>query len=351
MSLLQDTVGNIKPLDTNAMQKVKERLDNLTKPVGSLGALEDMAVRLAGIQRSVNLDVGSKAVVVCAADHGVAEEGVSAFPPEVTGQMVINFLNGGAAINVLSRAVGASVVVADVGVNGIPVNHPDLINMRVKNGTDNFTRGPAMSRAEAVAALEAGIKLAQQQVQRGTKVLATGEMGIGNTTASSAVLAAISGLSPDQVTGRGTGVSDRSLAVKRDVIARGLAVNNPDPEDGIDVLAKVGGLEIGALAGLILGGAAFGVPVVVDGFISGAAALVAYKIAPRCKDYMFGSHLSEEPGHRVMVEMLELKPVLRMGMRLGEGTGAVLVFPLLDAAVKVLKEMATFEELAAQTLK
>lgn len=346
MKLLQDTISKIKLLDTEAMQKTKKRLDSLTKPVGSLGVLEDIAVKLAGIQRETNLDVKKKAVVVCAADHGVVEEGISVFPQETTKLMVKNFLIGGAAINALARTAGADVVVADVGIKGPEMCHPGLINARVRNGTANFTRGPAMQREEAVAALETGIKLACLQVEQGCRVLATGEMGIGNTTASSAVLAAISGLTPEEVTGRGTGIDEKTLAVKRDAVARALAVNKPDPNDAIDVLAKVGGLEIGAMAGLIIGSAAMGVPVVIDGFISGAAALLAAKIAPLSREYMLASHLSEEPGHQLMLELLQLKPILSLDMRLGEGTGAVLAFPLLDAAVNVVKEMVTFEELA-----
>jgi nicotinate-nucleotide--dimethylbenzimidazole phosphoribosyltransferase len=346
LNLLQNTISKIKELDGDAMQAARQRLDNLTKPVGSLGMLEDMAEKLAGIQRKARPCLGDKAVVVCAGDHGVVEEGISRFPSEVTRQMVINFLNGGAAINVLSRVAGVRVVVADIGVDGPQIDHPELINLRVKNGTDNFICGPAMSKEEAVAAVEAGITLALQQVKKGVKALATGDMGIGNTTASSAVLAAISGLEPEAITGRGTGIDDSMLAKKREIVARALNVNKPDPGDGLDVLSKVGGLEIGAMAGVILGGAASGVPVIIDGFISGAAALLAYKMAPRCREYMFASHLSQEPGHRIMLEMLGLKPVLHLEMRLGEGTGAVLALPLLDAAVRVLNEMATFEEAA-----
>lgn len=346
MNLLNNTITNINPLDTKAMQQAKERLNSLTKPVGSLGIIEQIAIQLAGIQGSVDIDVSKKAVLVCAADHGVVEEGISVFNQETTRLMVKNFLIGGAAINALSRVSEAKVVVADIGVNGPLFEHPNMINLRVKDGTDNFTQGPAMTREEAVASLEAGITMAQQQVDSGSKVLATGEMGIGNTTASSAIIAAVSGLSPEIVTGRGTGIDDKELAVKHQVVAKALAVNNPNQVDGLDILAKVGGLEIGAMAGMIIGGASLKVPVVIDGFISSAAALLAYKIAPACREYIIASHLSEEPGHQLMLEMLDLEPMLHLNMRLGEGTGAVMAFPILEAAEKVMKEMITFEELA-----
>lgn len=346
MSLLQQTITDIAPLDDTAMQQARERLDNLTKPLGSLGLLEDVAVRIAGITKQPRPRLGKKAVIVCAADHGVVQEGVSAYPAEVTPQMVMNFLNEGAAINVLAKVAGANVVVADVGMAAPEITHPRLINVRVKNGTDNFAKGPAMNREEAIGALETGIMLAQREIDAGATVLATGEMGIGNTTASSAIVAAITNSSPELVTGIGTGLQQSSVPHKINVISRALAVNNPDAQSGLDVLTKVGGIEIGALAGIILGSAAHRVPVVIDGFISTAAALVAERLAPMCRQYIFASHLSYEPGHRMALKSLQLTPMLHLQMRVGEGTGAVLALPLLEAAVRTLDEMATFAEAA-----
>jgi nicotinate-nucleotide--dimethylbenzimidazole phosphoribosyltransferase len=328
------------------MQQARERQDNLTKPLGSLGLLENVAVRIAGITKQPRPRLGNKAVIVCAADHGVVQEGISAYPAEVTPQMVMNFLNEGAAINVLAKVVGAKVVVADVGMAAPKITHSRLINLRIKSGTDNFVKGPAMNREEGIRALEAGIMLAQKEIDAGATVLATGEMGIGNTTASSAIVAAITNSSPELVTGTGTGLQQSSVPNKINVISQALAVNNPDPQSGLDVLTKVGGIEIGALAGVILGGAARRVPVVIDGFISTAAALVADRLAPMCRQYMFASHLSYEPGHRMALEALQLTPMLHLQMRVGEGTGAVLAFPLLEAAVRTLDEMATFAEAA-----
>jgi nicotinate-nucleotide--dimethylbenzimidazole phosphoribosyltransferase len=325
------------------MHAAQQRLDQLTKPPGSLGVLEDLAVRLAGISGNPLPRVKDKAVVVMAADHGVVEQGVSAFPSEVTAQMVLNFLRGGAAINVLARQAGARVTVVDIGV-ARSMHQPGLINRKVRLGTANIARCPAMTREEAVQALETGIEIATDEVGRGADILATGDMGIGNTTPSSAILACFSGLPARRVVGRGTGVDDRRLALKVAAVEAALRVNQPDPRDPIDVLSKVGGLEIGGLAGVILGAAANRRPVVIDGFISGAAALVAARIAPKAVNYMIASHLSQEPGHRLILEMLDLEPMLQMKMRLGEGTGAVLAFHLVEAATRILREMATFAD-------
>jgi len=345
MELLRETISNIKAPDLQAVEQAKQRLDNLTKPPGSLGLLEEIAYRLAGIQGKALPELPKdKVVMVLAGDHGVVAEGVSAFPQEVTPQMVFNFLRGGAAINVLSRHAGARVVVADVGIAGRPLEMEGLISCRVKSGTDNFVLGPAMSREEAVQAIEAGIRLVQQQAQDVPAFVATGEMGIGNTTPSTAILAAFGGFHPKEVTGKGTGLDNARVQHKAEVIARALEVNKPDNSDGLDVLSKVGGLEIAGLAGVILGCAASRIPVVIDGFISGAAALVARSLAPLSREYMFASHASDEPGHRLMMEMLGLKPLLYLEMRLGEGTGAALAFPLMEAAVRIINEMATFAE-------
>lgn len=342
MKTLAETREAIGLLDQEAMAAARRRLDSLTKPQGSLGVLEELAVRLAGITGQALPEVKNKVVIVMAADHGVTEEGVSAYPSEVTAQMVQNFVNGGAAVNVLARQAGARVVVADMGVRA-ELNFPTVLPWKVRRGTANMARGPAMSREEAVTALERGSTLAEQEIDQGADLIATGDMGIGNTTAGSAILAAFSGLPVAKLTGRGTGVDDGRLRLKVETVERALAVNRPDPRDALDVLTKVGGLEIAGLAGVILGCAARRVPVIIDGFISGAAALVAGKLEPRAREFMIASHLSEEPGHRYMLALLDLKPLLQMRMRLGEGTGAVLAMHLLEAACRIMREMATFD--------
>ncbi|GAA3402483.1 nicotinate-nucleotide--dimethylbenzimidazole phosphoribosyltransferase [Paenibacillus hodogayensis] len=341
-SLWERTAARIGGLDEAAMAKAEHKLDRLTKPPGSLGRLEELARQLAGITGELKPDLSNKAVVVMAGDHGVCAEGVSAFPAAVTPQMVLNFLNGGAAVNVLARHVGADVVCVDIGVNA-ELNHPELLVRKVRPGTDNIAVGPAMSRDEAARAIEVGIRIADELAERGYRLFATGEMGIGNTTPSSAMLAALTGAEAADVVGRGTGIGDEALSKKRDVIRRALDVNRPDANDPLDVLAKVGGFEIAGLVGVILGAAARRCPVVVDGFISSVAALAAARIAPLAAGYMLPSHLSQELGHRLLLEHIGLRPILQMDMRLGEGTGAVLTFPIVEAAVKLMNEMATFE--------
>jgi len=324
------------------MEGAQARLDSLTKPPGSLGKLEAIAKQAAGITGEALPDLSRKAVVVMAGDHGVCEEGVSAFPAEVTPQMVLNFLTGGAAVNVLARHAGAEVVCVDVGVNA-DLEHPALVSRKVRKGTANIARGPAMSPEEAVAAILAGYETVAELAEQGTRVFATGEMGIGNTTPSAAILIALGGLAPAQAVGRGTGIDDEKLLHKRRVIERALEVNAADPNDALDVLAKLGGLEIAGLVGVILGAAACRSPVVVDGFISSAAALVASRLAPACIPYMIASHLSLEQGHRGLLETIGLSPMIHLDMRLGEGTGAVLGFHFLDAAGRLMREMATFD--------
>ncbi|MEW6662157.1 MAG: nicotinate-nucleotide--dimethylbenzimidazole phosphoribosyltransferase [Bacillota bacterium] len=344
MKKLQETIAKIGPLDLETMAQTQARLDNLTKPPGSLGVLEDLARQVAGITKEVCPQLPNKVSVLMAGDHGVVAEGVSAFPAEVTPQMVLNFARGGAAMNVLSRHVGAELVLVDIGVAADLPDIPGLLHKKVAYGTANMAKGPAMTMDEATRALEIGIEIAEELVAKGAGLLGTGEMGIGNTTPSTAVVAAFSGLEVEEVVGRGTGVDDRRLQLKIQAIKRALEVNRPDPGDPLDVLVKVGGLEIAGLAGVMIGGAACRVPVMIDGFISGAAALVATRLAPAVKDYLIGSHLSEEPGHRVMMEMIGIKPMLNMQMRLGEGTGAALAMSLVDAALKILNEMATFAD-------
>ena len=342
--MVDRTVESIAPLNDGAMAAARARQDTLTKPPGSLGRLEDLAAMLAGVFGESTPQIGRKAVILAAGDHGVVAEGVSAYPQEVTPQMVYNFLRGGAGINVLARHAGAEMVILDAGVAADLEPHPLLRAVKVAYGTANMAVGPAMTREQAVRCLEIGIAAAQEQVAAGADLIACGDMGIGNTTAASAITAVITGSDPAAVTGRGTGLDDPGLAHKIEVIRRAIAVNNPDPKDGLDTLTKVGGLEIGVLAGVMLGTAAGRRPVVVDGFISGAAALIAWRIAPAARDYFIAAHQSVEPGHRVGLDAMGLTPLLDLGMRLGEGTGAALAMHLIEAAARCLSEMATFAE-------
>ncbi|MEK6813388.1 MAG: nicotinate-nucleotide--dimethylbenzimidazole phosphoribosyltransferase [Nitrospirota bacterium] len=343
MELIEVCRTRILPIDRSIEPDVRKRLDSLTKPPGSLGRLEEMALQVCLMTGKIPPDFSRKRVVVMAADHGVAAEGVSAYPPEVTPQMVYNFLRGGAAINVLARHAGADVRVVDVGVNHDFAGADGLVSRKVRPGTANMAVGPAMSRGEARAAVEAGIEEAREAVSAGVTLLATGDMGIGNTTASSAVLSALTGEPPERTTGSGTGIDAGARRNKVAVIERALSVNRPDPSDPIDVLAKVGGLEIGAIAGLILGAAAERVPVVVDGFISTAGALIAASIEPAAVGYMIASHRSTERGHQIMLERLGLSPYLDLGLRLGEGTGAALTMGIVEASVRIMTEMDTFD--------
>jgi nicotinate-nucleotide--dimethylbenzimidazole phosphoribosyltransferase len=342
--LLLTTIEMIKPMDEGAMAGARSRQDMLTKPRGSLGVLEELSVKIAGIRRSPLPSLENKAIVVMAADHGVVAEGVSAYPQEVTRQMVANFLNGNAAINVLARHTGVRLVIVDMGVIGGFEPHPSLLCKMIDFGTKDMTKGPAMSRQQALDTLEAGISVVGAQLELGLDIMGTGDMGIGNTTAASAIGAAITGLPAAELTGAGTGISEEQLAHKIEMVNRALEVNQPSPDDAIDILAKVGGFEIGGLTGAILAAAANHVPVVIDGFISGAAALIAVKLAPRVKDYLIASHLSAERGHRAMLDYMGLTPLLKLKMRLGEGTGAALGISLAEASVKILKEMLTFDE-------
>lgn len=326
------------------MKAARERQDQLTKPRGSLGRLEELAVQLAGITGKVQPSLPRKTVVVMAADHGVCVEGVSAYPSAVTPQMVLNFLAGGAAINVLARRVGARVVVVDIGVAAELPAHERLVSRKVAMGTRNLAVGPAMSREEAVRAVDVGVQVLESELERGLDLVATGDMGIGNTTASSALVAVLSGKPIGEVVGRGTGVDDAGLARKLQAIERGIRATRPDRSDPIGVLSRVGGLEIAGLVGVILAGAAHRVPVVVDGFISGAAALVAATLCPPVKPYLVPSHRSVEAGHRAVFEALDLRPLFDLDMRLGEGTGAALAMHLIDDALAVQREMATFAE-------
>jgi nicotinate-nucleotide--dimethylbenzimidazole phosphoribosyltransferase len=339
---VRETIASIPALDPRWRQRARLRLDSLTKPLGSLGRLEEIASRLVAIREEEFPDLSKKVIFTLAADHGVTEEGVSAYPKDVTRQMVLNFLSGGAAINVLCRQFGIEVVIVDIGVDADTKDLDGLLQLKVRRGTDNMASGPAMSRAEACRALQSGITLSARADRDGKKLIGTGEMGIGNTTAASALAAVFCGKSVSDVTGKGTGLDNAALRRKIEIIDRALRVNRADASDPIDVLSKVGGLEIAGLAGLALGAAARRIPVVIDGFISTAAAAVAFAIEPRVKDFLFASHLSSEPGHHALLKFIGLEPFLRLDMRLGEGTGAALAMPVIEASVTLLKEMATF---------
>jgi nicotinate-nucleotide--dimethylbenzimidazole phosphoribosyltransferase len=341
---IRETIANIKALDENAMAEARRRQDDLTKPQGSLGQLESLAIQVAGMRGDPRPRIHHKVIFTLAGDHGITKEGVSAYPSEVTPQMVYNFLRGGAAINVLARQVGARVVVADLGVASVLDPHPDLKNRRVAAGTRNMAEGPAMTREEAVRSVETGIALVEEELPKGVDLLGTGDMGIGNTTPSSAITAAFTGADVSKVTGRGTGLDDEGWRRKVQVLERVLEMNRPDPKDPLDVLSKVGGFEIGGIAGVILAGARRRIPVVIDGFISGAGALIAAALSPEVKPYLIASHQSVEQGHQVLLKYLGLKPLLNLDLRLGEGTGAALGMFLVESSIRILNEMATFSE-------
>ncbi len=349
MELIEKSIASIKPLNDAVYEQANERLANQARPAGSLGMLEPASARLAAIFGTLDVRLDNKVIVTCAGDHGVTDEGVSLFPQEVTAQMVFNFVGQGASINVLAKHAGARVKVADLGVNFDFDSDLPIFHKKVGKGTANFARVPAMSREDAVRSVEAGIEIVNELLAKGAvDMLGTGDMGIGNTTPSSAVIAAFSGIAVDKLTGRGTGIDDAALANKIRVIQQSLAMHRPDPKDPLDVLAKVGGFEIGGLAGLVIGAAAAGIPVVCDGFIATAGALIACELAPAAKAYLFASHRSVEVGHRFMHERLGVDPLLDLQFRLGEGTGAAVAMELLDAATRVLCDIKTFEEVAIE---
>lgn len=341
-NLIKETIAGIKSPDENVMAQTQKRLDCLTKPRGSLGKLEDLAKQISGITGNPLPDLKRKMIFVFAGDHGVTDEGVSAYPKEVTAEMVLNFMKEGAAINVLANHIGAGVRVVDMGVSrDMEIKDNKLKIMKVGYGTRDMSKGPAMSRDEAERSICAGIEIMKSE---NADIIGIGEMGIGNTTSASAIAAAITGADVEKVTGKGTGIDGSSLRKKIEVIEKTLSINKPDPLDPLDILAKVGGFEIGGAAGCILAGAASNIPVVIDGFISTAAALIAFELAPALKPYLIASHLSVETGHKVMLEQIGLEPFLDLGMRLGEGTGAALGISICEASVKILSQMATFEE-------
>jgi len=340
---IEKIIAGIKNLDDKLMEKTQTRLNNLTKPTGSLGRLEDLAKLITGITGKENPKMRNKVIFTFAADHGITEEGVSAFPKEVTAQMVYNFLNNGAGINVLAKHVGARVVVADLGVASDLKPHKNLLIKKINYGTKNFAKGPAMTRLEAIKSIHAGMEIFEHEYAKGIDIMGTGEMGIGNTTSSSAIAAVFTKKPIEMLTGRGTGINEEGLKNKIKIIEAALKINKPDSRDTIGVLSKVGGFEIGGLCGIILAAASKRVPVVIDGFISSAAALIAYTLAPKVKDYMIASHVSVEKGHRIILEHIGLVPIFDLNLRLGEGTGAALGINLAEASVKILTQMATFQ--------
>ncbi len=348
---LRARLSSIQPLKKDFFSRAQTRLDRLTKPLGSLGELEEMAKRYVAIVEDVNPRIQRKFIYTFAGDHGVVAEGVSAYPKEVTPQMVYNFLRKGAAINVLADHVGAKVVVVDIGVDHEFDPLDGLIIRKVARGTGNLSRGPAMSRTQALRAISVGLEMSDHARAQKADLVGTGDMGIGNTTPSSAILASMAGLPASLVTHRGTGIDDATLMRKIQIIEEAVETNKPDPQDPLDVLAKVGGFEIAGIAGLIIGCAAHRIPVVVDGFISTAGAMIAVALNNRIKEYLFASHQSVEVGHQFMWEYIGQKPILNLSMRLGEGTGAALAMSIIEAAVKILNEMATFDEAGVSEIK
>ena len=345
---LSEIISSIQGVDQTFIEKARERTGQLVMPLRALGELHSIGERLCGINRTLSPSVKKKAFLVMAGDHGITASGVSAYPQDVTGEMVKTFLRGGAGINVLSRQLEASVLVMDVGIiPDIPPQDSEegrLIVSKVAKGTHDFTKGPAMSRSEAESAILKGFDAAKGLFDRGVDLLGTGDMGIGNTSPSSAIGAVFTGRPVEEMTGRGAGVDDEGLQRKSEMIKRGIELNDPKPDDPLDVLSKVGGFEIGAIAGSVLAGAFSKKPIVIDGFISGAGALVAHALCPTVTDYLFAGHQSEEPGHKIMLEHMGLQPILNLGMRLGEGTGAALAMHIIEGAARVIKEVLTFEQ-------
>ena len=347
MNLLEKTIKQIQQPDRKSYDAARERLRQQARPSGSLGILEEVSARLAGIFGTLDVRLAHKILVTCAGDHGICEEGVSLFPSEVTPQMVYNFVNEGASINVLARHAGARVWVADLGVNHDFEPDLPIFHKKIRKGTSNFAKGPAMTREEAIGSVEAGIEIVEELFHAGpVDILGTGDMGIGNTTPSTAIIAVYTKFPVSGLVGRGTGVDDSGLERKIKAIETGIKINQPDPSDPLDVLAKVGGFEIGGLAGLVIGAAAHGIPVVCDGLISTAGALLACELSPAARQYLFAGHNSVETGHRFMLDYLKLDPLLDLKFRLGEGTGAALAMELMDAATRILFEIKTFYEVA-----
>jgi nicotinate-nucleotide--dimethylbenzimidazole phosphoribosyltransferase len=343
VTLLEKTCAAIPEIDREAAAATQRLLDGKTKPRRSLGRLEDLACKVASIQRNPRPPLPTKAIVVMAGDHGVAQDGVSAYPPEVTWQMLLNFARGGAAINVLARQAGAGLIVVDMGVSGPAESIPGVLSHRIASGTGNFTRGPAMTVEQTVLAIERGITIAQALDSTGVNLIGLGEMGIGNTTAATALVAAFTHRPARELTGRGTGIDDEAFARKVAAVEKALKVNCPAGKSALQILTELGGFEIAGLAGVVLGAASRKIPVLLDGFIATTAALCAARIAPLAAEYVIASHQSVEVGHKIVLEALGCEPLFEFAMRLGEGTGAALAMHIVDAAMHVLHEMATFE--------
>jgi nicotinate-nucleotide--dimethylbenzimidazole phosphoribosyltransferase len=346
---LREIIAAVNGIEAEWVEKARQRTSQLVMPTRALGRLHDIGERLCAIQKTLKPSIEKKAFLVMAGDHGVVEEGISAYPQVITGEMVRAFLMGGAGINILADQINAAVQVVDMGI--IPHLDPDslengdmLLVRKMAEGTENMSKGPAMTREKAEEAVLTGFELASGLLKTGVEILGTGDMGIGNTTPSAAIGAVLTGKSLDEMVGRGTGVDDESLKRKKEIIRRAIEINQPDPQDGLDVLSKVGGFEIGGIAGCILAGAYHSRPVVIDGFISTAGALIANALCPVVTDYLFAGHCSEEPGHRGMLKYLQLEPILDLGMRLGEGTGGALAIGIMEGAAKISREMLTFEE-------
>lgn len=341
----------IPPFDHNSANAARNRQNDLIKPIGSLGRLEEISIQVAGIQGRPNPSVEKKVVIIMAGDHGVCEEGVSAYPSAVTHQMIDGFLMGKAAINAIAGYAGASVRIVDVGVDFDFAHAENLDQCKVTKGTANMVNGPAMTQEEVLKAIAVGMRIAEEEADKGAQLIAIGEMGIGNTTAASAIISTITGVPVSSVTGRGSGLDNCGLIRKVAVIQKAIEVNQPDPSDPLDVLMKLGGLEIAGMVGAILGAARHRIPIVVDGLISSAAALIAYELHPELRMYLLAGHKSVEMGQLSVFERIGVKPILDMNMRLGEGTGAVLAFNLIDSACRVLCEMGTFAEMGVSNAK
>ncbi len=343
MNKLQETLKNIAPIDKNIAELAQQKLDSAAKPQGSLGVLEDCAKKYVTARNFLDAEIAKPTILTFAGDHGVAEEGVSAFPQEVTPQMVANFAKGGAAINVLTKHAGADLKVINIGVAS-ECNSPGVIQKNIALGTMNFTKGPAMTIKQVEEALTVGIEEAENAINAGSTLLGTGDMGIANTTPSAALYSAFTGIKPENIVGRGTGITDSAIQRKISVVEKGLEVNKDSLNSPIETLAALGGLEIAGICGAILGAVANKTPIVIDGFISGAAAITAYNINENVLDYCFFSHLSAEAGHINIMENLGVCPILDLNLRLGEGTGAALAFNIIEAGVKIMNEMASFSD-------
>lgn len=350
MDMLKKSLNSIEPLDQGSIKEAWHRLDNLSKPIGSLGTLEHVAARISGITGKVENTINKKNIIIMCADNGIVEEGVTTNPQEFTAIVTNNFTKGITGINVLSKFAGSDIEIVNIGVKG-ELNNPFVLDKKVMDGTNNMIKGPAMTREECIKAIEVGIEVVDDLVSKGYDLLGTGEMGIGNTTTSAAVLSVFSGMEADIIAGRGSGLLDEQFNHKKKVIKECIKVNEPNIEDPIDVLSKVGGLDIAGLCGCFIGAAKNRVPIVIDGFISAAAALCAYKLNPLTKEYMISSHLSAEPGAKFAMNVIGLEPMFDLKMRLGEGTGCPLAFNVIEAALYTFNNMGTFNDAKLDSTK